>query len=138
LQVRIIPHNNKDFVAISIKDSSTLYPPDSKLFCNLCSCNLTLLDLQTEEWYCNRCGISYFPNNGEKVKRANKFVTPGPAIDAYGNITGEKRPIFSMIKDTPNLSLSPKKPVFPRSFEILKRPSVNITDFSRSVDGEGI
>ena len=82
------PNNNKDFVvAISINDSS--YPPNSKLFCNLCSCNLTLLDPKAEEWFCTRCNVSYFPNKG-KVKRANKFDTPGPMTDFHGNIIGEK------------------------------------------------
>jgi hypothetical protein len=70
------------------------------------------------------------------VKRPNKFEMPGPTIDKHGNITGEKRPIVSNINNTPNLS--PKKSVFPRSFETLKRPSVNITSFSSSVDNEGI
>ena len=36
--------SNKDFVAISINDSS--YPPSAKLFCSLCNCNLILLDPQ--------------------------------------------------------------------------------------------
>jgi hypothetical protein len=66
-------NSNKDIVAISINDSSISYPPSSKLFCNLCSCNLTLLDAQKEEWFCTRCNISYFPNKGEKVKRANNL-----------------------------------------------------------------
>src|ERR671918_2649213 len=105
---------DKDYIAISI-NSSVSYPPSAKLYCNLCSCNLVLMDAQKEEWYCNRCGISYYPNKGEKVKRANKIVTPGPSTDEHGNITGERRPIFSMVKDTPNLS--PKKPVFPKSLE---------------------
>jgi hypothetical protein len=52
--------------------------------------NLILLDAHREEWYCNRCNISYFPNKGEKVKRANKFETPGPNTDIHGNITGDK------------------------------------------------
>jgi hypothetical protein len=126
----------KDFVAISIRDSSVSYRPSAKLFCNLCSCNLVLADPQTEHWLCTRCNISYFPNKGEKVKRANKFETPGPNTDIHGNITGDKRPIVSIIDNTPNLS--PKKAVFPRSFETLKRPGVNITSFSSSVDNEGI
>jgi hypothetical protein len=75
-------------------------------------------------------------SKGEKVKRANKFETPGPNTDIHGNITGDKRPIISMIDNTPNLS--PKKSVFPRSFETLKRLGVNITSFSSSVDNEGI
>jgi hypothetical protein len=91
-----------------------------------------------EEWYCNRCNVSYFPNKGERVKRANKFETPGPNTDIHGNIMGEKRPIVSMINDSSVTKLSPKKSVFPRSFETLKRPGVNITSFSSYVDNEGI
>lgn len=133
-----LPYTNtkKDYTAISIKDSSISYPPSSKLFCNLCNCKLVLFDMQKEEWYCNRCNISYFPLKGERVKRPNKFETPGPDIDEHGNITGKKGPIVSMVDNTPNLS--PKKSVFPRSFETLKRPGVNITSFSSTVDDEGI
>jgi hypothetical protein len=128
--------NNKDYVAISIKDTSVLYPPSAKLFCNLCRCNLVLLDVQKEEWYCNRCSVSYYPNKGEKVRRANKFETPGPTTDAHGNITGDKAPLFAMVDDTPKLS--PKKSTFPRSLETLKRPGVKITGFNSTVDNEGI
>jgi hypothetical protein len=130
------PNTKKDYTAISIKDSSVSYPPSAKLFCNLCNCKLVLFDAQMEEWYCNRCNVSYFPNKGEKVKRANKFSTPGPLTDKHGNIIGDKMPIVAMIDDTPNLH--PKKPVFPRSLEMLKRTGVNITGLSSSVDGEGI
>ena len=129
-------NTKKDFVAIGIKNSSFSYPPNSKLFCNLCSCNLILADPQREEWYCSRCNVSYFPNKGEKVKRANKFSTPGPLTDDHGNIIGDRRPIVAMIDNTPNLS--PKKSIFPRSFEMLKRPGVNITGFSSTVDDEGL
>jgi hypothetical protein len=59
-------------------------------------------------------------------------------IDKHGNVTGEKRPIVSMINDSSVTKLSPKKSVFPRSLETLKRPGVNITSFSSPVDGEGI
>jgi hypothetical protein len=129
-------NNNKDFVAISIKDSSVSYPPNSKLYCNLCSCNLTLLDTQKEEWFCTRCNVSYSPNNGQKVKRANKFETPDPLTDAHGNITGEKTPIVSMIDVIPNLR--PNKPTFPRSLQSLKKPGVTITGFNSTVDDEGL
>ena len=121
---------NKDYIAISIDDTSVSYPPSAKLFCNLCSCNLILMDVQKEEWYCNRCSISYYPAKGEKVKRANKIKTPGLATDIHGNIIGKGTgPIFAMVKDTPNLS--PKKPIFTRSLEMLKRSGVNITGFSQ-------
>jgi hypothetical protein len=63
-------------------------------------------------------------------------VTHGPTTDAHGNITGDKRPIVSMIDNTPNLS--PKKSIFPRSFETLKRSGVSITSFSSPVDNEAI
>jgi hypothetical protein len=96
------------------------------------------VDAQKEEWYCNRCAISYFPNRGEKVKRANKFSTPGPDTDKHGNITGDKMPIVSMIDDSSATNISPKKPVFPCSLATLKRTGVNIISFSSSVDGEGI
>jgi hypothetical protein len=132
------PNNSKDYVAINIKDSSVSYPPSSKLFCNLCSRNLVLLDAQKEEWYCNRCSKSYYPNKGEKVKRANKFSTPGPETDKHGNIIGDKMPIVTMVDDATATNLKPKKAVFPRSLETLKRPGVNITYFSSSVDNEGI
>ncbi|MFZ0344619.1 MAG: hypothetical protein WAL24_05630 [Nitrososphaeraceae archaeon] len=124
--------NKKNYVAISIKDSSVSYPPSATLFCNLCSCNLVLADPQKEEWFCTRCNISYYPNKGEKVKRANKFETPGPNTDIHGNITGDKRPIVSMVDNIPNLS--PKKAIFPRSLEMLKRTGVNIMSYSSTVD----
>jgi hypothetical protein len=98
---------------------------------------LILFDAQKVEWLCTRCNISYFPNKEEKIKRPNKFETPGPNTDIHGNITGEKRPIVSMIDNNPP-NLSSKKSIFPRSLETLKRPGVNITSFSSSVDNEGI
>ncbi|MDQ3975919.1 MAG: hypothetical protein M3264_05265 [Thermoproteota archaeon] len=85
---------------------------------------------------CTRCNVSYFPNNGERVKRANKFETPGPLTDANGNITGEKTHLVSMVDDSP--TPSPKKTSFPRSLETLRRPGVKITGFNGTVDGEGI
>ena len=133
-----LPNTKKDFVAIRIKDSSVSYPPNSKLFCNLCNCNLVLFDTQKEEWYCNRCNVSYFPNKGEKVKRANKFSTPGPLTDNHGNIIGDKRPIVAMIDNSALPNLRPKKSVFPRSLEHLKRPGVNYYSFSSTVDNEGL
>ena len=128
---------NKDNVVINLKDSSVSYPPSSKLFCNRCSCNLVLLDPAKEEWYCNRCSVSYFPNRGEKVKRANKFNTPGPETDKHGNITGDRMPLVTMVDDT-TANVRPKKSVFPKSLESLKRPAVTITDFSSTVENEGI
>jgi hypothetical protein len=131
VKLNVFP-NNKDFVAISINDSS--YPPSSKLFCNLCNCNLTLLDPKAEEWFCTRCNISYYPNKGEKVKRANKFETPGPATDEHGNIIGGKTPLVAMVDDT----TSTNKSRLPSSIEMLKRLGVNITDFHSTVDGESL
>jgi hypothetical protein len=120
---------NKDNVAINLKDSSASYPPSSKLFCNRCSRNLVLLDATKEEWYCNACGIIYFPNRGDGVRKANKFSTPADNRD--------KIPPFAMVDDS-NANVRPKKSIFPKSLEMLKRPGVNITDFSSSVDNEGI
>jgi hypothetical protein len=120
------PNTNKDFVAISINDSDVSYPPSSKLYCNLCSCSLILLDAEKEEWFCNRCHVSYFPNKGQKVKRANKFETPGE----------EPNVLVSMVDHTSQLR--PKKPSFPRSLESLNRPGVTITDFRSTVDNESL
>ena len=131
-----LPPDNKDFVAISINDSSRSYPPSAKLCCNLCNCNLVLIDPQAEEWFCSRCHVSYFPSKGEKVKRASKFETPGPPTDKDGNITPRKGPLVSMVDDS--LTTMPKKSVFPRSLEALKRTGVNITDFQSTVDDEGL
>jgi hypothetical protein len=100
----------KDFVAISIKDSSVSYPPNSKLYRNLCSCNLILANPQKEEWLCTRCNVSYHPNKGEKVKRANKFETPGPNTDIHGNITGDRMSIVSMVDDFLLLTLAQRNP----------------------------
>jgi hypothetical protein len=115
---------NKDYIAISINDSSVSYPPSAKLYCNLCSCNLVLLDPQKEEWYCNRCSISYYPNKGEKVKRANKFST-----------LGEKGPIVSMVEDNPKLSSTYGKQKLPKSFEEMQRHGVRITSYTTTEEG---
>jgi hypothetical protein len=129
-------NTNNDFVAISINDSSTSYPPSSKLFCNLCNCNLVLVDPQTKEWFCTRCNISYYPNKGEKVKRANKFETPGPLTDKHGNIIGKKVPLVAMVDDAPNLR---PRSTLPPSFKALKeRTGVNITDFHSTVENESL
>jgi hypothetical protein len=93
------------------------------------------LDAEKEEWFCNRCHVSYFPNKGQKVKRSSRFETPGPQTDKHGNITGEKMPLVSMVDDGPTTA-KPRK--FPRSLESLKRPGVNITGFNSTVDNEGL
>jgi hypothetical protein len=130
-----IPSNNNDFTTISIKDSSNSYPPNSKLYCNLCNCNLILLDPQKEEWYCSRCKVSYFPNKGEKVKRPNKFETPGPLTDSKGNIIGDKMPVVSMINDEEKTSSVYKPRKLPPSLEErLKRPGVNLLSYNTSED----
>jgi hypothetical protein len=131
------PNSNNDFVAINI-DKSRSYPPSSRLFCNNCNCNLVLLDPKTEEWFCNRCHVSYFPSKGEKVKRANKFETPGPLTDKHGNITGNKKPLIAMVNDDVNLP-SRTKSTLPPSMKALKdRPGVSITSFSSTVDNESL
>jgi hypothetical protein len=82
-----------------------------------------------------RCNVSYYPNKGEKVKRANKFETPGPLTDAHGNITGEKTPLVAMVDDTP----STNKSRLPPSIKALKeRPGVMITDFQSTIDSESL
>jgi ribosomal protein S27AE len=123
-----LPNSNKDYVVISLRDSSASYPPAAKLFCNTCSCNLVLMDAQKEEWYCNRCGVSYFPNRGDKVRRGNKFSTP----DAWDKVL-----VISLVDDANATNVRPKWPVFPRSLKSLwNRTGANITQFSSSVNGE--
>jgi hypothetical protein len=46
-------------------------------------------------------------------------------------------PVVAIMDDTQILDQR-KEPVIPRSFEMLKRPDVTITDFSCSVDSDGI
>ena len=125
-------NSNKDF-AFSINDSSTSYPPSSKLFCNLCSCNLILLDPQTEKWFCKRCNIPYYPAK-EKVKWPNKIITPGPETDIHGNIIGEKMPLVSIDNDNVEPSSSYKKPKLPRSFEEIERHGLKITSYTTTED----
>ncbi|CAN5378233.1 hypothetical protein BH18THE2_BH18THE2_25230 [soil metagenome] len=122
------------FVAISINDSSVSYPPNAKLFCNLCNCNLSLLDAEKEEWICTRCNVSYFPNKGEKVKRANRFQTPGPETDKHGNIVGEKMPLVSIVQDNKELSSAYGKEKLPKSFEEMQRHGVKITSYTTTED----
>jgi hypothetical protein len=125
---------DKDFVAISIKDSSVSYPPNSKLFCNLCNCNLILSDPKAEEWFCTRCNISYYPSK-EKVKRPNKFTTPGPEIDSHGNIIGEKGPLLSMVENDREPSSSYNKAKLPKSFQEMERHGLKITNYNTTEDG---
>ena len=81
--------------------------------------------------------MSYFPNKeGEKVKRANKFETPGPLTDEHGNITGDKTMIVSMVDDNKReLSSSYRQPKLSPFFkEMLKRPGVKLIDYQTSED----
>ena len=50
----------------------------------------------------------------------------------------KKKPIVSIIDDTKATAARPRRSVFPRSLESLKRPGVNITDFNSTVDNDGI
>ena len=93
------------------------------------------MDPQKEEWYCNRCSISYYLNNGEKVNRANKFSTPGPETDKHGNIIGDKMPIVSMVDDKPRLSSTYGKQKLPKSFEEMQRHGVKITSYTTTEEG---
>jgi hypothetical protein len=43
-----------------------------------------------------------------------------------------------MVDDAAATNARPKKPVFPRSLEMLKRPEVTITQFSSTLDNEGL
>lgn len=115
--------NDKDSVGIIIKDSSNSNGP---YYCNLDNIRLAIQNKETGEWVCPRCSTSYFPNLGEKVKRANKFETP----------SGPTQPIVAMVNDNNNTEPSTvyKQPKLPRSFEMLKRTGVKITDYHTSED----
>lgn len=124
----------KDFVAINLNNNSS-YPPSTRFFCSLCNCKLSSLNNDKDEFVCTRCNISYYPTKGEKVKRANKFATPGPNTDDHGNITGDKMPIVSMINDSQKLSSSYKSPKLSPFFkELVSRPGVNLLDYQTSED----
>ena len=92
--------------------------------CKLCSCNLELADPQKEEWFCSRCNVSYYPNKGEEVKRANKFSTPGQQTDAHWNITGQKMHLVSIVLADKELSSTYGKEKLPKSFEEMQRHGV--------------
>ena len=124
----------KDFVSI-IPGNGNSYTPNTRFFCSLCNCKLSPLDESKEEFICSHCNISYFPNK-EKVKRANKFSTPGPAVDSHGNIIGDKGPIVSLVDDNKReLSSSYKQPKLSPYFkDKLNRPGINLLDYQTSED----
>ena len=124
----------KDFVAINLNNSNS-YTPNTKFFCSLCNCKLSPLDVRKEEFVCSHCNISYFPNK-EKVKRKSVFSTPGPAVDAQGNITENKGPIVSIVDDNKReLSSAYKQPKLSPFFQdMLKRPGVKLIDYQTSED----
>jgi hypothetical protein len=112
---------DKDSVGIIIKDT-----PAGPYYCNLDNIRLALQNKETGEWICPRCSTSYFPNLGEKVKRASKFETPN----------GPSQPIVAMVNDTTTAEPSTvyKQPKLPRSFEMLRRTGVKIIDYQTSED----
>ena len=114
---------DKDSIGIIIKDQST-----GPYFCNSDNFRLTLQDKRTGEHLCSRCGTSYFPNLGEKVKRANKFEVPSGR---------DKMPLVSLAKDS-NIEPStvykqPKLSPFFKEF-LASRPGVKITHYETSED----
>jgi hypothetical protein len=113
--------DKKDSTSIIIKDI-----PAGPYYCNLDNIKLHLQSKETGEYICPRCSTSYFPNLGEKVKRANKFETP----------SGPTQPILSLVQDnsTTEPSTVYKQPKLPPSFEMLKRTGVKITDYQTSED----
>ena len=94
----------KDSTSIIIKD-----PPSGSYYCNLDNIRLGLQNKETGEYICPRCSTSYFPNLGEKVKRANEFEVPDGR---------DKTPLLSLVDN--NSSIEPstvyKQPKLPRSF----------------------
>jgi hypothetical protein len=69
-------------------------------------------------------------NRINQLKRANKFETPGPNTDIHGNITGDKKPIVSMVGNDPKLSSTYKEPKLPKSFEEMQRHGLKITSYT--------
>ena len=109
---------DKDYTSIIPKDSPSVIGP---YYCNLDNIRLAIQNKETGEWICPRCSTSYFPNLGEKLKRANKFETPN----------GPTQPIVAMVNDNSNTEASSvyNQPKIPRSFEnILKGPGVKLLD----------
>ena len=94
----------KDFVAINLGNNN-FYSPNTRFFCSLCNRNLTPMNNDKDEFVCTHCNISYYPKR-EKVKRANKFSTPGPITNDRGDIIGDRTPIVSMINDNDSQKLS--------------------------------
>jgi hypothetical protein len=117
--------SNKDSVSIIIKD-----PPKGPYYCNLDYFKLHLQNKDTGEYISPRCGTTYFPNLGEKIKRASKFETPGGPTDAHGNIIGEKGPLLSLVNDDSwELSSVYGQQKLPASFEMLKKHGLKITSW---------
>jgi hypothetical protein len=112
---------NNDFIAISISD---LGEP-KKYFCNMCNRSLVRMNEKTGEFFCTNCNVSYFPNQGEKLKSQSKFDLPGPEIDAKGHIIGEKMPLVSMIDDKPK-----PKDSMPKYFKEMEKHGLKITSFT--------
>jgi hypothetical protein len=52
--------HSKDFVAISINDSSRSYPPSKRSYTATSVAATLLLDPQTENWFCTRSNVSLF------------------------------------------------------------------------------
>ena len=95
-------------------------------YCNLNNIKLAIQNKETGEWICPRCSTSYFPNLGEKVKRANKFDVPH----------GPSQPIVAMVNESNTQpSTVYKQPKIPPSFQnILNRPGVKLIDYTTSED----
>ena len=96
-------------------------------YCNLNNIKLAIQNKEIGEWICPRCSTSYFPNLGEKLKRANKFETPNSPT----------QPIVAMVNDNSDTEASSvyNQPKIPRSFEnILKRPGVKLLDYQTNED----
>jgi hypothetical protein len=54
----------------------------------------------------------------------------GPNTDIHGNITGEKRPIVSIVEDKKEPSSSYSNPKLPRSFQEMERHGLKITSYT--------
>ena len=85
-----------------------------------------MLDPQKEEWFHSRCNASYFPNKGEKVKRANKFKHQDRRL-MHMEISQGRRCLQFRSQDEKDLSPTYGKEKLPKSFEEMQRHGVKIT-----------
>jgi hypothetical protein len=125
-------NNNNNKNKTNFDSVASYIGPGAKgpFYCNHCNRKLERLNQETKEYLCTYCNISYFPDH-QDVKRPNKFETPGPETDIYGNVlTPHKRLLSAVSPETWN---QPKKDKLPDFFEALKKAGFEFTSFEERV-----